>query len=258
MAVLQELSADQIDELIGMAVARTVPLIITIRTEASWDNLHSRMLAVRGTHLLVELPCVDPKAAPHEFVPSERVGMSFKLKHYKHLFTATVVGQERIKLPDGTEAPALAVVLPSRMQRLQRRAFIRADVPPNRIVRASFWMGGCDCEPAGTSPQRPVWSGRVTNISAGGFQLATEPQAAEGLESGDPVGVRLVFGTDGQAIYADAQFRYAQMDRDRALLGFQFIGLTETPEGRAALQMISANVSAFQRSRKGTGAFKHN
>jgi len=258
MAVLQELSADQIAELIRMAVSRTVPLIITIRTDTSWENFHSRMLAVREPHLLVELPCVGAETVPHEFVPAERVGMSFKLKHHKHIFTATVVGQERITAPDGTVTPTLAVVLPTRMQRLQRRVFMRAEVPTNRIVRASFWAGGCDSEPAGTSPQRPVWSGRVTNISAGGFQLATDPQAAEGMESGDPVGVRLVFGTDGQTIYADAQFRYGQVDQDRALLGFQFIGLTETPAGRVALQMISANVSAWQRSGKMTGTSKHN
>ena len=93
----------------------------------------------------------------------------------------------------------LVICRPSRMQRLQRRAYIRAEVPPNRIVRASFWLGGRTAEPTGGSPTTPVWSGRVVNLSAGGFQLHTDAAAASDVEIGDAVGVRVVFGMGGQS-----------------------------------------------------------
>ncbi len=258
MPVLQELSAKQIDEVIRTATERTIPTIITISTDDSWMNLHSRVLAVRGAHLLLELPGLEAGQPPHEFAPAERIGVSLKLKHHKHIFAGTVVGQERLSLEDGTEVPVLAVVMPTRMQRLQRRAFIRADVPDNRIVRASFWLGGCNAEPAGTSPEHLVWSGRVINLSAGGFQVNTELRAADGLEVGHTVGVRLIFGTEGQTIYADAQFRHLEFKEGHALMGFQFIGLTETQEGRVVLQILSGKVSDFQRAASKFGSFRQN
>jgi len=258
MPVLQELDAKQIEEVIDAATARKVPLIVTVRVNNTWSNLRSRALHLRAEHLILDMPQAEEGQVPHEFAPAERIGVSFKLKHHKHIFAATVVGQERTKLDDGTEIPALAVVVPGRMQRLQRRAFIRVDVPENQLVRASFWLGGCDCEPAGTSPEHPVWFGRVRNISAGGFQLETDLGAAEGLEHGDVVGMRIVFGVGGETIYADAQFRHLEIANGRAMLGFQFLGLTETPEGRVVLQMISSKVSEFQHAASRAQSFKHN
>ena len=258
MSLLQELSAEQIDEVLAIALERQIPVIVTIRQGDSWANLHSRALTMRDRHLLLEMPITELDAMPHEFVPAERVGVSFKLKHHKHTFAGTVVGQERLCTESGENVPVLAVVAPSRMQRLQRRAFVRAEVPANRIVRASFWIGGCTAEPTTASPEHPVWFGRVTNLSAGGFQVLADAVTADGLEVGDTLGMRLVFGAAREAVYADAQLRHVELGDGKAELGFQFLGLTETSEGRVALQMISAKVSEFQREAQRTGSFRHN
>jgi c-di-GMP-binding flagellar brake protein YcgR len=257
MAVLQELKTPQINELLSLAVEKMTPVIITVRSDTSWAILHSRALAIEDQHLLLEMPLNDATAPPHEFVPAERLGINFKLRHHKHIFAATVAGQQQLLLA-GEKVPALAVVMPTRMQRLQRRAFLRADVPPNRIVRASFWLGGCEVEPDGGSPDLPVWSGTVTNISAGGFQLSTDQPAADGMESGDIVGVRMVFGAGDETIYADAQYRHAGFEGGKALIGFQFIGLTETPKGRAVMQMISSKVIEFQKISERMGSSARN
>jgi len=247
MALLQELTQRQMDEAVKAAVSRSVPATITISVEGHWANYHSRMLAVGGGRLLLQAPVPDGSACQHEFVRAERIGVSFKLKHHKHVFVAVVAGQEIF--PPGLEqdSPALAVCLPTHMQRLQRRAYIRADVPEGCIIRASFWLGGRLAEPAGTSPDRPVWSGQVTNISAGGFQVRTERDAAENIEVGEAVGVRLVFGAARRTVYADAQFRHSQASEGGALLGFQFVGLMQTPEGRDALGAISDGVRELSR-----------
>lgn len=258
MSVLQELDVAQIDELTAAAVEKTVPAIITVSVGNTWANLHTRVLALWGSHMLLEMPCAELAGVPHEFAPAERIGVNFKLKHHKYIFSATVVGQERIRQDDGSHLPVLAVVAPTRMQRLQRRAFLRADVPANRIVRVSFWLGGRDCEPAGTDSDHAVWSGQVLNISAGGFQLSAEPNAASALEEGDSVGLRVVFGAGGETVYADAQFRHVELRDGRALMGFQFIGLTETPAGRVALQLISAKVSEFQNAARHSGGWRNN
>ena len=251
MATLQELTHQQINEAIEAGTQRTVPATVTIRAGKSWANLHSRMLALKDDHLLIAAPLPHEGQPVREFRPADKVGLSFKLKHHKHVFTATVASVDRVRVGDQDDAPVLTLCFPTRMHRLQRRAFLRVDVPPNRIVRASFWLGGCQAEPAGTSPQQPVWAGRVSNISAGGFQIVTQDQPLELLEIGEVIGVRLAFGAGEQTVYADALFRHIIEDDGDLLLGFQFLALAHSRQGRQALQVISTRVSEFQREANG-------
>ena len=249
MAILHDLTTSQIQQAVDEAAQRAVPLSITVKDEHGWSNYHSRLVTVRGRHILIEPPINDQCQTPQEFAPDARIGVSFKLKHYKHLFTATVAGIQNTILGDGAvEISLLAICMPGRMQRLQRRAFIRANVPANRVVRAAFWVGGQEAEPTRTSDQTPVWIGRVENLSAGGFQLSTDGTAAQILDEGDIVGVRLSFGTAaGETVFADAQYRHIKADELGILMGFQFIGLDQSPRGRQALQTIIAKVEQYHR-----------
>jgi c-di-GMP-binding flagellar brake protein YcgR len=239
MSAIQELSNEQIDQVVAAAVDRRVPVVLTVQRGRTWRTTSARALALRDVHLLLELV---GEGANRQFIPAEKVGVSFKIKHHKHIFTATAVAVERAQGGD-----VLVVCRPSRMQRLQRRAYARAEVPPNRIVRASFWLGGCSAEPTGASPTTPVWSGRVINLSAGGFQLHTDAAAAGDVESGDAVGVRIVFGMGEQTVYSDAEVRHAELTGTRAVVGFRFLGLDQTHEGREALQLIASKVSEYVR-----------
>jgi len=157
MATLQELDLKQNEQSIVFAIARHTPAILTIRGDGTWSNLHSYILAVRDGTLLLELPLPEEGRPPHEFSPNESIGVSFKYKHHKHIFNSSVVGMQTMPVDGGGNLRVLALAAPSKMQRLQRRAYLRADVPPNRVVRASFWLGGREAEPAGGSPDRPVW-----------------------------------------------------------------------------------------------------
>jgi c-di-GMP-binding flagellar brake protein YcgR len=244
---LQELSFKQITESLFLGSQKNVPVTLTLRQESAWLNFPSRMIAAAGKQLLVELPPVSADVPPHEFVPAEKLGVSFKLKHHKHIFTATVAGVRDYPLEGGGSTQVLSLCLPARMQRLQRRMFYRVDVPPNRVVRASFWLGGKEAEPNGTSDATPVWSGRVTNLSAGGFQLLSTTNLGPMLEMGDSVGVRLTFGSGQESVYADAQLRHVVLEgAEQWSLGLQFVGLPQTPEGRQALMFIGQKVSEFQ------------
>ena len=246
MPTLQELTHVQVEEALRSAVQKQVPAVATIRSGNGWMNLHTRFLACRGPHLIISMPAAEGDVGPRSFAPADKIGVSFKLKHHKHVFTAVVAAGESY-LDGDTVLPALRLCCPTKMQRLQRRAFLRVNVPDNRIVRGSFWLGGREAEPAGTTPDRPVWQGRVANLSAGGFQLITSPESVAALEVGDLVGVRLVFGAGQEAVYADAQYRHAETQDCQALLGFQFLGLPLTPEGRQTLDILSSRVAEFQR-----------
>jgi c-di-GMP-binding flagellar brake protein YcgR len=245
VAALEELSAPQIDEVVAAAVQRHVPVMVTVLRDDRWQMTAGRASALRGLHLLLELLDGAEKAGDGgdaKFAAAEKVGVSFKLRHHKYLFTATVVGVDREPASN-----VLAVCRPNRMQRLRRRAYARAVVPVNRIVRASFWLGGQLAEPTGASPTTPVWSGRVMNLSAGGFQLLVDAAATENVEDGNTVGVRIVFGVGEQAVYADAELRHIQPLGPKVMMGFRFVGLDQTNAGRQALKQIIAKVTEYER-----------
>ena len=248
MPMLQELDAGQITSAVRSAAERCVPLAVSTHREGRWFNLHSRFVVLKDEHILIETPTDQGSAGPYELAPAEKIGLNFKLKHHKHICTATVAGPAQFRLDDGTEISVVSVCWPTRMHRLQRRAYLRVEVPANRIVRASFWLGGREAEPAGGSPAAPVWSGTATNISAGGLQVRCGPEAASALEVGDVVGMRLLFGLGSEAVYADAQFRHVEEADGQSLMGFQFLGLGQTRQGHYALKVISVKVAEFQRA----------
>ncbi len=251
MATLQHLTIRQIDEVIRSACQRRMPATITVRADGRWSNLHARMIGVRDGHLLLELAQPEGDGHVHEFQPADRAGISFKLKHHKHIFTATVAAVETERSADGTDVRVLQACIPTKMHRMQRRAFLRAPVPANRVVRASYWVGGREFEPTSGSEDQPVWSGRVMDISAGGFQMTSADGGNDALEIGETVGVRISFGAGEETVYADAQFRHRQETDGDIHLGFQFVGLAQTSEGRRALQRIGGRAAQFHRE---TGA----
>jgi len=53
MSALQELSVRQINEALGLAVQKTVPVTITIRQDGAWVNYHSQMIAMTADRLVI-------------------------------------------------------------------------------------------------------------------------------------------------------------------------------------------------------------
>jgi len=248
MAMLQTLNNRQTNEVLQMAAERGIPVMLTVRPDNRWISFHSRAIAVREGCMWLAAPDAEEGKPAYEFAPASKVGVSFKLKHYKHMFAATVKGVENIDSADGAKAPAIVVVCPTQMQRLQRRAYIRAEIPSSKIVRAAFWLGGKEAEPAGTSPENPVWAGQVIDLSAGGFSARVDNEAAEVLDPGAIVGVRLAFGAAEDITFTDAQYRHAEPAGDMSLMGFQFVGLAQSSDGQKALKMIIRKTAEFQKS----------
>ncbi len=247
MPVLHDLTSEQIDEAISDAARRNVPLTVSINVDERWLNLHSRILAIDDGHVCISPPRGEQSEAQIELEPAQKVGLTFKLRHHKHIASARVAGRSLVDMDDGTVGPVVLLCCPHRMQRLQRRAFKRVEVPPNRIVRVSMWLGGCAAEPSGPSSDCPIWSGQVVDLSAGGVQLAFKDDVSTMLEVGDTVGLRMTFGLGSETVYADAQVRYADSDGDQRRVGFRFAGLAFTNMGRKALRIISAKVAAYER-----------
>ena len=67
------------------------------------------------------------------------------------------------------------------------------------------------------------------------------------LDVGDMVGLRMTFSLSAETLFADAQFRHCAQTDQGALMGFQFLGLGQSIEGKNALRIIAGKVSEYQR-----------
>jgi len=244
VANLHDLSIDQIRQVIITAVSKQTPITVSVKRDGGWENYRSSFLAMYELGLLMRPPVNEAGAGP-ALQLADQVGISFKQGHHKHVFLATVAGTASHVGADGEPVTALKIIGPSRMQRIQRRAFERVMVPDGELVRVAFWLGGQEVEPRSSANEQAVWTGPVNDLSAGGFQVALQDYQGPELQTGDLVGVRLMFGVANETCFADAQFRHSKTHGHGILMGFQFVGLAHSRRGRSALQLISAKVAGF-------------
>lgn len=244
MPLIQELDRGQIDICLAEAVRRRVPVSMTCRVGGLWYNFRSRVIRQTRDELWLESP-PDPAGTAEEkpeMVEGLMLGLTFKLGHHKHIFNTPIEAVCPISTDGGESLIAVCVPVPSKMQRLQRRAYYRVDVPRNRSILATFWHGGQACDKSAR------WEGWVTNISAGGFQVRLPSRSAANLCIGDVVGVHIKVGQEFEPVPADAQFRQRiSDDRGVVMLGFQFVGLNESERGRETLERIGQIVRSFRR-----------
>ena len=73
------------------------------------------------------------------------------------------------------------------------------------------------------------------------------------LKEGDNVGVRIAFDNGRESIYCDAQFRHGDTAVENLSLGFQFVGLAHTSEGRKILRTINNQMTHMMRLTKRVG-----
>lgn len=247
MPIMERLGARQIHECLAETICREAPVVLTCRIGDQWYNCHAKILRQADDKLWLECPTSAQEPVP-EIAVGLPIGLSFKLRHHKHVFNAVVEAVGPFRLDDGPELHALCVSKPAGMQRIQRRAYNRVEVPRNRSALATFWWGGLAGSPDEPAARGLTWEGWITNISAGGFQVRTAGQGSPALEVADLVGVRIDLGQDFETVLADAQFRQESRDeRGMTLMGFQFVGLNESAEGRETLRRIGKIVCEFQR-----------
>ncbi len=244
MPLIQELNRAQIDKCLTEAICRHVPVSLTCYIGGAWYNLRTGIIKQSSEWLWITYPNGNGSPLP-EMTKGMVLGLAFKLGHHKHIFSTRIEADCRIQPEEGQKVHAVCVPTPAKMQRVQRRAYYRVEVPRNRSVLASFWLGGQEGD------KSLKWEGWVTNISAGGFQVRMSSRAAPQLSAGDIVGVRIEVGQEFESVLADAQFRNflndPASDDGVVRLGFQFLGLNESPRGRRTLYRVGRIVRGFQR-----------
>jgi hypothetical protein len=104
-------------------------------------------------------------------------------------------------------------------------------------------------ESAGTELENlPHHTGLLQDLSAGGCRILLDASRDPQLQEGDTVRIRFQPDPRSVPLSVDAMFRHSDpMPQRRVTLGFQFVGLELTAEGRETLQAMARVVSTFLR-----------
>lgn len=232
---------EEVDNVLAAAIRQRLALTVTIEHQNQWMSFRSRIVTLVEGLLLFEVPSTGPGLEVGEVLLGRTCMLSFRFQSFRYFFNALLGEGGKWPLQDGSEIPVLSVALPRRLDRLERRAFERIDVPSRQMVRATVWS---------CPSRRPAWSGKVTNLSAGGLQMRTSRTATDFFEPGDNLNVLIWFASDDEPVPVEAYYRHGTCDGEMALLGLEFASFYSTPEGRQVYETLLAKIDEYRPAAK--------
>ncbi len=244
MSLAQSITGNAVHEALRAIVESRKSLVVTYRKNTAWASLKAQAAEMSEGYLtLVAASAVE---VPSGLKTPCEVGVSFNLGSRKYIFPTTLMDVELVEGASSGAFHALTIEYPDSVQRIERRKSVRAGVPREEIVRASFWPGGARNRPEQLTPACPIWPGKVTDLSVGGFQMRTHVVATTYFQPNDIVGVCLSFDALAKSVTVNAVLCRSQLEGDgMALMGFEFLGLDESPEGLMALELIGSKVTDY-------------
>ena len=231
--------------LLAEMAQKQIGLTLTNRSANVWRVYKSQLISVRANQLVLAQPVPDAGDCHLEPAGGQEVAISFKKGYNKFLFLTRVIKADQYALETGERIPVLNVYAPDHIEKIQRRAYKRADAPQGEPIMVTFWRSSDE------GPERTRWQGQLANLSAGGLALKMDPKDQPELEDNEQLTLRFAPLEKQKAVCVDARFRHST-DKDQAggqMLGLQFMGMDATEEGRASLRRISRAVGIFQRQR---------
>lgn len=242
MSVVQAVLSDRLDQILDDSIRHHTPVVLTHRTSSGWRMFKGRFHSgnkVEG-FVTVQLPPSEDVDATQAPGVGETIGVTFRLGHRKCM-SSSIVQSTRT----ATEGWLISFRWLEQLQQLQRRVFERSCPPRGAVVAVRFWMEEHGAESA--QMERSVKHGQLEDISAGGMRI----KAAETADVHVGATYRCVFTPrhGAPALLLDATLRHREAgDRGRISLGFQFVGLETSADGRKTLDRLARLVSQYHRS----------
>ena len=239
LAVVRE----QRDQILEDSIERQRLLVITHHSLQGWRAFKSQFVSGSSVSrvILVRTPLPREGAVTTPPEPGDTLGVTFRLGHKKCMFETRLE-----EVPGQTEEDVVALRWPDQLQQLQRRAYERAEPPKGVVVPVRLWRE--EASPATPVEARSVRYGQLEDLSAGGMRV----KVADPREFHVGATFRCAFAPrpGKPALVVDALIRHREAgEQGRTSIGFQFIGLETTPEGRRVLERLARTVSHFQRTR---------
>ena len=231
------------EEILTTSIQRQLRATVTLRLAEGWRTYKAQFVSgsLASARLMVRMILQDKSAVSERPKTGDALGVTFRWGHKKCMFTSDV--QSMIQDDKGM---LLTLSWPDDLQQLQRRAYERAAPPRGTVIAVRFWLEESDDEHG--QGRSNMHHGQLEDLSAGGLRIKTADLAGIELDRT----YRCVFTprAGAPAVIVNARLRQREAaDQGRASLGFQFLGLETTAEGRRVLARIARLVSQFQRGR---------
>ncbi|MBN1391394.1 MAG: PilZ domain-containing protein [Sedimentisphaerales bacterium] len=182
---------------------------------------------------------------------NQPVGIAIKYGYGKLVFETTVVAIESSSDPENRRT--ISLLVPDRIEMVQRRSYFRVNVPGSMKVNVMLWHRRCTDDQTTQTPdaQRTTpesyWQGRLADISAGGVQLVVEKEQKPDFRKGQFMGLRFTPMPYEMPLMFNAQIRniLPTADGKSICLGLRIIGLEASPEGRQVLLRLCNVVEKY-------------
>jgi hypothetical protein len=272
------LSGTEPREILQTVIEKKMPAVMSYLSKGKWHvakvlltNLGASRLDVRlspreigsilqKTHegpRLARTQTETTKPPPINIQVNQPVGISLKCGYGKLIFETTVIALEPSSYP--ANSGTIALMVPDRIEMVQRRSYFRVDVPGSLKVNVMLWCchrtdDGSETQQTTTQPPHTCWrssehywQGKLTDISAGGAQIIVDIEQKPNLKKGQFVGLRFTPMPYEMPLMFDAQIRniLPATDQKSIYLGLRIVGLEASPEGRRVLQRLCSVVEHY-------------
>jgi hypothetical protein len=241
----QVIVEQEVVDVLGTAVTDGVTGVMTYQATGKWHIAEVLLRKVTDTTLQLDTKPQQPAQSQHIQV-NQPVGMSFQREYDKYIFETVVVGFE----PSVNDRSIGRVVLelPDRIERMQRRAYTRVDVPEQLHVNVLFWHRGY-MDSVGAPPIEDYWQGRLVNLSAGGLQIGIDTDQGANFRTDQLVGLQFTPMSYEKPILVEARVKHlAEHAQDNQLyVGVEFLGLELSSEGREKIRRLVDVVESYEK-----------
>jgi c-di-GMP-binding flagellar brake protein YcgR len=230
-----------VDQVLQDAVNDKRRVTLTFETADGWHMFKGEFVSgsPSSRQLRLRALIVEESSRGHLPAAGGNIGITFRVGHKKSMFSGTVAAIEI-----GKQEATLMVGWPEQIHQFQRRVFERAAPPRDTVVAVRLWR---EDETESHSEERTIRHGQLEDLSAGGMRVRmANPRD---IELGRTYRCAFAPRPGKPAIVLDALARHREArEQGRASLGFQFIGLEASPDGRRALERLAKAVTQFQRA----------
>jgi hypothetical protein len=250
-------------EILRTVIEKKTPAVLSYLSRGKWhvvkvlltnlgaNGLDIRLLPRKMDSILQkshQMPTQKPP--PINIQVNQPVGISLKYGYGKLIFETTVVAIQPSTEP--TSGGTIALMVPERIELVQRRSYFRVDVPSSLKVNVMLWHRRYTDEMPETQqietqtsdsrrmPQECYWQGKLADISAGGVQIVVDTGQKPDFKRGQFIGLRFTPMPYEMPLMFDAQIRniLPTAGEKSICLGLWIVGLEASPEGRQVLQRL--------------------
>jgi c-di-GMP-binding flagellar brake protein YcgR len=246
----RNLAPEDTIEMFDCAVRDRALAVLSVNEDGQWITFKSRFLErdPKRQFFVLDYQAFDQETLP-ELLPGRCVGISFRYRNRKVLFSSAVQARGHFVLDPSTSIPAVRYRWPETMTELQRRAYFRTPVPENQILIATLWPNGVGQRPAdGGNPHADCVTGQVLDISCGGAFIRLNRAEPPEWPENWTLGAEINLGDNRPPLLVDVRYRGSRRDNfGQVGVAVQFVGLEMTVEGRLILQRLAQSLQRFHR-----------